>query len=94
MAFVFQHATMTSMNFVQVHIGAFYQLFVRLSTATSFELISGNIDVPLGQLSLDSGETWQKFELCSFKLKIFTSKTTKNGQFSLVFDFFTQPCIL
>ena len=32
-----------------VHEGAFYQLLVRLSSATSFEHISGNIDVPLGQ---------------------------------------------
>ena len=32
-----------------VHEGAFYQVFVGLSTATSFELISENIDVPLGQ---------------------------------------------
>ena len=31
-----------------VHEGAFYQLFVRLSSATSFEPIFGNIDVPLG----------------------------------------------
>ena len=30
------------------HEGAFYQLFVLLSSATSFEPISGNIDVPLG----------------------------------------------
>ena len=30
------------------HEGAFYQLFVWLSSATSFEPISGNIDVPLG----------------------------------------------
>ena len=29
--------------------GAFYQLFVRLSSTTSFEPISGNIDVPLGK---------------------------------------------
>ena len=32
-----------------VHEGAFYQLFVQLSTATSFETIFGNIDAPLGQ---------------------------------------------
>ena len=32
----------------EVHEGAFYQLFVRLSSATSFEPIFGNIDVPLG----------------------------------------------
>ena len=31
-----------------LHEGAFYQLFVRLSSATSFEPIFGNIDVPLG----------------------------------------------
>ena len=31
-----------------VHEGAFYQLLVRLSSATSFKSISGNIDVPLG----------------------------------------------
>ena len=30
-----------------IYIGAFYQLFVRLSFAISFESISGNIDVPL-----------------------------------------------
>ena len=32
----------------RVHIGAFYQLFVRLSSATSFEPIFGNFVVPLG----------------------------------------------
>ena len=32
-----------------VHEGAFYQLFVQLSSATTFEPISGNIDVPLGK---------------------------------------------
>ena len=31
-----------------VHEGAFYQLFVQLSSATSFEPIFGNIDVLLG----------------------------------------------
>ena len=31
-----------------VQEGAFYQLFVLLSSATSFEPISGNFDVPLG----------------------------------------------
>ena len=31
----------------QVHEGAFYQLFVQLSSATNFEPIFGNIDVPL-----------------------------------------------
>ena len=29
--------------------GAIYQLFVQLSSATIFELIPGNINVPLGQ---------------------------------------------
>ena len=29
--------------------GAFYQLFVRSSSATSFEPISGNVDTPLGK---------------------------------------------
>ena len=38
-----------SINNRPLHEGAFYQVFVRLSTATSFELISGTIDVPLGQ---------------------------------------------
>jgi hypothetical protein len=33
---------------LSVHEGAFYQLFVRLSSATSFEPISGDFDVPLG----------------------------------------------
>ena len=35
-------------NYAHAHEGAFCQLFVRLSSATSFEPISGNIDVPLG----------------------------------------------
>ena len=35
-------------HFTTVHIGAFYQIFVQLSSATSFEPISGNIDVLLG----------------------------------------------
>ena len=61
-----------------VHEGAFYQLFVRLSSATSFELIFGNIDVPLGIYQLDSGENWRKLELYIFKVKTFNSKMTKN----------------
>ena len=61
-----------------MHIGAFYQLFVRLSSATSFEPIFGNIDVPLGLYQLDSGENWRKLELFSFKVKNFNSKMTKN----------------
>ena len=32
----------------QVHEGAFYQLFVRLSSATSFEPYSGNFDMQSG----------------------------------------------
>ena len=35
--------------FITLHEGVFYQLFVRLSSATTFEPISGNIDVPLGK---------------------------------------------
>ena len=61
-----------------LHEGAFYQLFVRLSSATSFEPISGNVGIQLGQHSLDSGENWRKLELYSFKVKTFNSKMTKN----------------
>ena len=81
-------------EFGPLHRGAFYQVFVRVSSATSFEPISGKIDTPLGHHCLDSGENWRKFELFSFKIKIFTSKMTKNRQFSLVFHFFTQSCVL
>ena len=35
-------------DFLSVHEGAFCHLFVRLSSATSFEPISGNFDMELG----------------------------------------------
>ena len=57
-----------------LHEGAFYQLFVWLGSATTFESFSGNIDVPLSKYQMDSGENWQKLELFGFKVKIFNSK--------------------
>ena len=60
-----------------VHDRAFYQLFVRLSSATSFEPIFGNIDMQLGIYQLGSGEKWRKLELFNFKVEIFTTKVPK-----------------
>ena len=44
---LFQPIRLKQNNYA-VHEGAFYQLFVRLSSATSFELIFGNFDAPVG----------------------------------------------
>ena len=60
-----------------IHEGAFYQLFVRLSSTTSLKPIIGKIDAPLGKYQLDSDKNWQKLELFNFKLKIFNSKMLK-----------------
>ena len=83
-----------SQRILSVHRGAIYQVFVRVSTASSIEPVSGKIDIPLGHCWWDSGKNWRKLELFSFKIKIFISKMTKNWQLSLVFQFFTQPCVL
>ena len=50
-----------------------------LSTATSFEPVSGNIDLQLGQHQFSCGKYWQTLDLFSFKIKFFTNKIEKKS---------------